>query len=67
MHKTGWLLIGAAVVLEYSHMQVMAGTTATGTLASIEGQLANIDELTGANFRVSFVLAAIGIYMLVKG
>lgn len=67
MHKTGWLLVGAAAVLEYSHMQVTSGTTATGTLATIEGQLANLDELTGANLRLSFVLAAIGIYLIVKG
>lgn len=62
----GWTLIIAAAALEYSHMQITSGTVGTGTLAQVEGALANFDELTGPSFRVAFILGAVGIYLLVK-
>lgn len=66
--KTGWWLILGAAALEFSHAQVASGAAAThgNTVASLEGQLANVDEITGANLHLGYILGAIGIWMLVK-
>lgn len=62
----GWGLIAVAAALEYSHYQVTSGTVGTGTLAQIEGTLANFDELTGANLHLGYILGIVGVYLLIR-
>ena len=58
-----WLiLLVAGAALEISHARVFSGDAST----SIEGTLANIDELSGANLRVGIILLAAAAYFYFK-
>lgn len=55
----GALLILAGVGLEFAHSRVLAGAG-----SSFEGRLANLDEITGASFRLGFVLVLVGVFLV---
>lgn len=67
MHKLGWGLVIAAVVLEYAHYRVTSGQGFSASTADAGNSLANIDVITGESIHLSYVLGAAGLYMILKG
>lgn len=58
-----WLiLLVAGAALEISHARVVSGNASF----SIEGTLANMDELTGANLRLGIILLVVAAYLYFK-
>ena len=54
------MILGAAgAALEFAHARVTSGNAST----SIEGTLANWDELTGPTLRVGLILLAIAAFL----
>lgn len=61
--KTCLVLIAAAVALEFSYQQLLAGKVdTTGTIGKVEAQLANLNSIMGTSFRLSYALGAAGAY-----
>jgi hypothetical protein len=61
----GLVLLVAGVLLELAYSRVTSGTAATdsNTLATVEGQLANLDVLTGTTARVGLIALLVGAYV----
>lgn len=58
-------MLGAGLALEWAHSRVRSGAAGgdSNTLATIEGQLANLDEIAGPNLRVGLLLIAIAVFL----
>jgi hypothetical protein len=65
-----WLmLLVAGIVLELAHSRVSSGAAGSdsNTIASLEGTLSNLDEVTGQSLRVGFVLIAVAAFLYLRG
>lgn len=62
------ILLAAGAALELSHYRVVSGTAGgdPNSVSSIEGTLANFDELTGPHLRLGIVLLAAAAYLYFK-
>jgi hypothetical protein len=61
-----YLIIAAGVALEWANSRVTSGASAAdgNTMASIEGQLANLDQVTGSTLRLGLVLIVFAVFWL---
>jgi len=63
--KLWMILLAAGAALEIAHHRVFSGAAGgdSNSVASIEGTLANLDETTGANLRLSFILFGLAAFL----
>lgn len=67
--KLSILLMVVGAAFEFAHSRVKSGGAAgdPNVVASIEGTLANLSEITGASLRAGLILFAVGAYLMVRG